>query len=655
MECFFLLLSFFALCVIAVFITAVFKVPGATAPLVAISFTIIYFTVFGIFNLLNFAGYLYFALACAIVFLLAVKKIVFPKMTLWFYVFIAVCSVMAVFFAIRQPLLNSWDEFSFWGTAVKLTQLNNELHTTAEIGWDWVASQKPGLIVLSYFFQFFGSYAEWKIFVSLNILAFSVITAALAPFKGKSKNIAIVPACILFLTPFVFTIYNQMQEPSNVYMNAHSDVPMAWLFCGVFIMYYALKNKGARLWPVSLVVTALTLTRDTALPFALITWAIISFDLIFFTDKSSVKFLRFNGLTAKFAHVFALLSCILVTFFGWAYYISYLIGENALGNVGGTEEIGMVSMLIMGITQLFGVNTTQFFSETMSSMYYAFFNLPMSMFGTGKIIVIVIICILAVSAFSSCNKAHTKTCLNFLVLSSIGFVMYYIFIGFTFAFIFKDDTATQLIGYERYIYPYYIGWFAVSVFLLCLSALTPKKWFMFLPQGALFCVLFVFANRFSLYVPNGMSFVDYHEGYFYDRQHIVNTANDVVELIGNEPEGNIFFISQADNGSKWFQYSGDVLPLQIDYSFGGGTLTLKGIPSDDIYAYEMSHEELADYLIENNCAYVFVEQSSYVFFLDFGALFSDNLKATDGDKSAIYKVETESGDLRFELMGGVGE
>ncbi len=658
MEFILLLISLFALGAYAVFSTAVLKINGATAPLTAISFTIIYFTVFGMLGLLVFGGYLYFLLAAAIAVLFALKKIVFPKMTLWFYIFMAISAVMALFFAIRQPLLNSWDEFSFWGTAVKMTKVYSELYTTAEIGWDWVASQKPGLIVLSYFFQFFGGYEEWKIFVALNIMALSVIVAALAPFQGANKKFAAVPFFIFVLVPYVFTIYVQLQEPSNVYMNAHSDVPMAWLFCGVFIVYYALKNidGNPRLLPTALVITALCLTRDTALPFALIAWGIIAIDILFFTKGENVEFWNVLGIRAKFAHIGVILSCVLLTFFVWAAYIGKITGANPLGNIGGTEEIGMVSMLVMGVTQLFGINTTQFFSDTMSAMVLAFFNFPMSMVGSSAVITVGILCVLTIAALSSKDKVHSKACVSFMLLSSLGFAAYHTFIGFTYAFIFKGETATQLIGYERYIYPYFIGWFVAAVFLLCISALNAKKWLMILPNGTLLLILCLFIYRFNSYVPQGMTFVDYHDGYLYQRQQTVKAAQDVVELIGEEPEGKIFFISQSDNGNMWFQFSSGVLPLQLDYSFGGGTLTLSGSESDDIYAYEMSFDELLDYLHENDCAYVLVEQSSYSLVQEFGVLFSDNLDSCDGDKSAVYKVVSYD-DMQkpvFELMGGVG-
>ncbi len=653
MEILFTIISLVALCIYSVFFARILNIPTACSPLITLSFTTIYLVVFGVFGLLLLGGYVYFLCALIIGALFALKKVSLPKISIWFYAFAVISALMIIFFGIRQPLLNSWDEFSFWGTAVKMTKLNNELHTTAEIGWKWVASQKPGLMVIGYFFQFFGSYQQWKIFVGLNIIALSVFAAALTPFKAKTKVLGVPLALILFFTPYVFTIYRQVAEPSNVYMNAHSDVPMAWLFCATIILYYVLKKEKAPIWPVNIVVMALTMTRDTALPFALIAWVIISVDILFL--NKDVTFLKLKQLKAKIMHVLCMLFSILICFFGWAFYISLILGADPFGDIGGSETLSMTSMLIMGITQLFGVNTTENFAQTMTSMFNAYFTLPMSMFGTGVYITIIIMGILFVAAISSNSKKHMLTCVKFAVLSFMGFVAYYVFIGFTFAFIFVGDTAEYLIGYERYIYPYYIAWFSVSVFLLCISALAPRKKLLFLPQGSIYLILLLFIYRYNLYVPQGMSFIDYHDGYLYERKQLVNNAQDIIETLGVQEQGNIYFISQGDNGNRWFQYSGDLLPLQLEYSFGGGTLSLPENATNKTYEYTLSIEEFMQYLQENECEFIFVERSDDALVRDFGYLFSDELQLSKSEKPVLYKVNGTENELTFDLIGEVGQ
>ncbi len=651
MEIIYTILSFLGLLSFALLFTAKFKVSDAIAPLVAVSFTIIYILLFGVFDALLIGMYLYFILAVIIIVLFAIKKIKIPKLSVWFYGFILVSISLIIFFGIRKPLLYSWDEFSFWGTAVKMMKVNHELPATAEIGWAWVASQKAGLIAIGYFFEFFGEYSQWRIFIGINIIAISVFCAILSPFKNNKKYIGIPLLFIAYLSSYIFTVYRPLLEPSNVYMTALADIPMGWLVGAGFSIYYLLKFEKAKLWPIPLVLTALLMTKDTAFPFSLIAWGIISVDILFFNDD--VEFLHLKGIKAKVSHIVLNLSVILIGFFGWAKYIANVTGADTFGDIGGSEEIGMFTMLIKGTKELFGINRTQEFTAIMDMMIDAFFNIRISMIGSCFSLMIIISIILIISAISTNDKSHRNSCISFNILSILGFFAYYIFLGFTYVYIFKSDVNSSLLGYERYIYPYLIGWFIASVLLLSISILKSKPKFLIMPVITVFVILAVFIYRYYQYIPAGMTYLDYHEGYLYEREELVENSQSITYILGEDEDGKIYFISQGDNGNRWFQYSADLLPLQLEYSFGGGTLRLPG-DGDGYYDYELSQEEFKEYIITNECEYIFIERSDEYFIKNFKSLFSDNLEVSQKGSSVLYTVENNNGNIEFEFLSEVG-
>ncbi len=646
LDIIFTLISFFSLCLTALFISSYFKLPCTVSPFVALCLTVVHFVLFGMLNLVLIAGYIYFAFSALILALFIIKKLSLPKLSLWFYVFVALSVIMIICFGVRQPLLNEWDEFSYWGTAVKLMKINHELPVTAEVGWAWVASQKAGLIVLGYFFEFFGNYAQWRIFIGLNVLALSVFSLMLTPFRQKGKTIGFILFLSLIISPFIFTINREPLTPSNVYINAHSDVPMAWFFCGVIALYYVLKQQKLSLFPVLIALAALVMTRDTALAFAMIAWGIISLDVLFFTQHKA---------KGKIVYIGSALLSVLLSFFAWSLYISLATPANPFGDIGGEAQMSMTSMLISGITMLFGVNPSEVFTNVMQNMGTSFFNLHFSMIGTGFFVVLLIISMLVVSALFEKEKAHKQQIICFGVLSLLGFVAYHTFIGFTYAFVFKADVATTLIGYERYIYPYYIAWFCIAAFFLAKSALNVQGKLSFVPQGLLFGILFMFLFRFNQYIPNGMTFLTYHDGYLSDRKQVVGNAQHIVEILGEAERGNIYFISQGDNGSLWFQYSGDILPLQLEYSFGGGTMVLPEHESGGIYEYTLTPEEFEEYLINNNCEFVFVERIDADFATNYGFMFEDNLSALSNGNSALYSFEQNENGYELLFLSEVGE
>ncbi len=651
MEIIFTLLSLFSLVGFSLLFISKLKIPDGVAPLVAVCFTMVYLVFFGMLNMLLFSAYLYFIISAAIIILILMKKIDIPKLSIWFYGFIIISSVMIVFFGIREPLLNSWDEFSFWGTAVKMMKINNELPVTAEIGWAWVASQKAGLISLGYFFEFFGDYTQWRVFIAPNIIALSAFFALLTPFKNNKKFIGILLLPILYISSYVFVVNRELVEPSNVYMTALADMPMGWIFGISLVLYYILKQEKAKLWPIPVVLLALVMIKETALPFALISWGIISFDILFLTKD--ITFFSFKGLKAKISHIITNLLSVLIGFLSWSYYINSFIINDTTGTLEKTEQTSMATMMIEGVKQLFNIDRTEEFQRVMDLMTDMFFNLPISMIGSCFTIMIIITAILIISAIVSNDREFSFRCLSFNILSILGFFAYYIFLGFTFVFIFKSDVNTSLVGYERYIYPYLIGWFMASVFFLCVSIINSKRKLIAFPVIFLMGVLFVFTYRYNQFIPSGMSFIDYHDGYLYERKDVVLTSLDIIEELGEDEKGKIYFISQGDNGNRWFQYSADLLPLQLEYSFGGGTLTLKGEASG-LYDYELSQDEFKDYIIENECEYIFVERSDDGLVLNFKDLFSDNLESTKNGESVIYKVENINNNLTFEFLCEVG-
>jgi len=72
-------------------------------------------------------------------------------------------------------------------------------------------------------------------------------------------------------------------------------------------------------------------------------------------------------------------------------------------------------------------------------------------------------------------------------------------------------------------------------------------------------------------------------------------------------------------------------------------------PEDSPYYIKISQQELIEYLRENNCGYIFVEQSDSYLEDGFGNMFDDDLENCKDGVSALYKI---NGD-KFEFIGEV--
>ena len=85
----------------------------------------------------------------------------------------------------------------------------------------------------------------------------------------------------------------------------------------------------------------------------------------------------------------------------------------------------------------------------------------------------------------------------FSLWSTLGFAAYYIFIGFTYVYVFSE--AAEMTDYNRYIYPYYTGWLlaALAIFAAALRRAKPGA----LMHWALLALTAVCAWRVATFVP----------------------------------------------------------------------------------------------------------------------------------------------------------
>ena len=645
MSLFFTLLGFAALLALAAWLCLRGALAPALSPLAAASAVILVLTLGGCLGLLRPAGFLLYAAALAALCDLALHahrafwaEFFCPGVLLFCAAGVGVIAL----FAVRQPLFLEWDEFSFWGTAAKLVKLDNELYTTAPIGWNWTATQKPGLIVFEYFLQFFGPFAEWRVLAALDVLQFAVFAALLAPLPRRRWATAVPTALAAFLVPAAMVLYRALEVPCSLYMNAHSDVPMGILFAGaVFTAWY--DARGRRLcWPTLLALAALTLTRDTALPLAMIAAVLAIADWLFCAPLA---------LTGRRRAVWSLaaLAAPLLCFLGWAAYLKLRVNVNAL-EVTTDGSMGMREMLVRGVSELAGVGRTEKFSRIMGMMASNFVRLRITVFGSGAVVAALILGLVALAWLCAGPGALRRRCGWFALLSSLGFVAFYIFTGFCYVYVFREIESANLTGYERYIYPYYIGWMLAALSLLAAAAAAPAKRFFGLAGGALLALVLLLSWRCGRLVTPQTSFIDYGSGYDYVRQVSQRQAAEVKTMTAADA-GSIFFVSQGDDGRQWFLYCCELLPRQLDYSFGGGTL---GDPAltQDAGVTAMTPAQLCSYLTQKGCAYLFVHECDPLFVSSYGTLFSDGLAAAD-DSSALYEIEGSGAQMHFVLRGGV--
>lgn len=185
-----------------------------------------------------------------------------PALVLFFFAGAA----LWLWFAVSQPVFLRWDEFSFWGTACKMTKVNHCLHP-GRAGQPLGPAYLPGMMVLSYLFQFFSAgFTEWECLAAYDLLALAVF-AAFGAFEGRKWYLSALGMLGAGLLPYFFLAPGDTQA-ATVYLNAMGDVYLGLTFGGALCLYYRAGTRKAGLVLTALALAFLTLIKDMGFAYA---------------------------------------------------------------------------------------------------------------------------------------------------------------------------------------------------------------------------------------------------------------------------------------------------------------------------------------------------------------------------------------------------
>lgn len=695
-----ILVSFGALALLCAFLTLRCRLHSALAPLAALGIISLWLTIAGMAGLLAPAVWLLLAASAALgVWALASRgkqggwRALFSPGAALFW---ALAVSFAVYFAIRQPLFSDFDEFSFWGPAAKLTCLNDSLYTTGEIGWAWQATQTPGLIVLSYFVQFLGQFAPWKVYLAYDLLLFACFAAVLGRVTWRRWPLAVPLAVIAWLTPWFFTVYNRTIELCGVYMTSYGDIPSGIVFGGAVAYWLAVREDGPRLSILPVLVLVGNIKSNTFV-LALLAAGLAAADWLFFAPQpalrqpsdglfkadgaaSSAPRPRWRGLARRAGFGAALLAAPMAMYLAWGRYIAGLVQQNAAAGGMGETSPSTVSVAVSGIRMLLGLpvgeyyeaRRAQFFAAA-DGMRQAFFQSRLSMLGIGEdflrrrgapewlalamgsgVLVTLLILLLLIAAAVLAGRGQLRRRIALLgALSAAGFVGYNFMLALSYGFIFRPEQAEALIDYNRYIDSFYLGWFllALTALALALQSRAARPALRLLGQGGLVLLAALMLLRVDQMVLPQFSVLGFSDAAFAD-QRIQQARADAVTAAA-EPGSRIFLVSQGDDGLDWFEYSYDLLPLVLDYSGdrdkggGGGTFGLAALrpPEEDYtrwyYYHPYTAAEWAAAVRASGCRYIFVDRLDEIFTESYAPLFADGLAEAEAGRTLLYEVRED--------------
>ena len=349
-----------------------------------------------------------------------------------------------------------------------MTKADNRLYALATLGTPWPQTQNPGLPLLSYFFQFLGHYADWKIYVAYDVLAAAVFAAVLGGLNFRQYRIAVPLAAICWFAPWFLTVYNHTIYLDTTYMTAYGDVPAGLALGGAVALWLALRKTGGPKWAVLPVLALAANIKANTFVLSLVAAGLMAVDAWLFAEHPFKK-----GLARRTGFAIACFAAPMLIYYFWNIrYVGILVAKSA--SEGGTGETSapLSAVVINGIKILLGQPVEGFYAERQSQFTQAMADMGhqfwtsdgrLSMIGQGRNVVVLILLVFLVAAICARGRQLKLRIGCIGVLSLACFVGYNLMLALSYGFIFKPDQAVGLVDYNRYIYTYYIGWFFMAL------------------------------------------------------------------------------------------------------------------------------------------------------------------------------------------------
>ncbi|MDO4565709.1 MAG: hypothetical protein Q4B42_00090 [Oscillospiraceae bacterium] len=631
-------LSFVSILLIALLFIRRFKVNAALAPFASIAFITLLLIFTGVFNLLIVGIILVYALAVFSLWYCLIrerKRLAetareFFKPGMVFFIVSSLAFLVAL--GDKQPYFMIWDEFSFWGIAVKNMWLNGRLYTlftSSMIG----VSYPPALPVFSYFMQCTaGVFTEWLVYLAYDILMMSVFAMLFARLKWK--NYIALPV-LSFTSVAALYIFWESFEGLKLYSTSYSDVPLGVVFGAVLAAWFSSDERGFPRWSVTaLALLLLPMMKDTGLAFALVAAAVCAFDMIISRSFPSERLFKWEKPFVKYFYALAFFIAVLVSYEVWTLHLASAVSieRNSV-----PYEYGLVDML---------AGRDPFFNEIWKRMVSALTELKLVTFGNVKTMLIAFtLTPLVLAPFCKHKRNSLRLVINSFMLLA-GFFLYYLMMAYLYTAVFHSSEYS-LTSYQRYISSYAIGWL-IAILAMCFGEISRWRWVKAAKAPAVAaCGVLLWSLFYYTPVPL-KNYVFISEEVYQDllplRQLMMDNAADFAGAFTSEDR--IYYVCQDSNGGEWFYFNYEFQPAFTVQTLEGGDFVAKGSEHDGPYDVEADRADFEAYLREEEVDYVFVQKIDDYFAEEFAPLFSDNLMGFFDGTASMYKITyTEMGGM----------
>lgn len=618
--------------------SSLFKIKFAyTLPFSVLSIiTVLY--IFGLFTILNIGAYIVaglIAVASILTLCFKIKNKTLKEVKFLDFSFV-VFSVLAIlqFLLLKDQMLLHWDEFSHWGTIVKNMFYHGNF---GNIGTSVLfPGYPPASGVFHSFFMFLGNnFVEGYMYMSMNILNFSLIVPVLSrlSLKFSWKNLIVVLFALCL--PFIFV--------DDYFANIYVDGCLGLMFA--YIVFIGVLNDKFDLFTIinlSLALFVLCITKEAGMGIGIIALLIILIDLIFFRRNSVKEFV--GGRKAKIFLLSLPLVAIIFAKLSWKIYLNVF-------NLNDAWNVSTVSLT--GIAKLF-LTPTDYQIQIITGFTTEFFR--NSVFGVLSLsIVSTCLLLTLVNFFISVSNKEKKRDLTISILFFIGLFAYAITLLILYVFTYSEYEATRLASFDRYFSTYLLGIVMLIFYKLVINMskhntdenITENKGFRYICIALSF-VAFTCIPFASLI--NNTFYREYTKNWEVGQRLALEDFSNFTATLDVEKD-KVYYVYNNSDGGIYYKAMFDAIPVRINISTElKHTCWSLGEPrfNGDIWSWNLSADDWAWILERDQFTYVYLHRVDQIFIDSYSELFEDPRMIQNGQAFKVERNEADKIQLKWD-------
>ncbi len=615
----------------SMFVTTFFKRKyEETIPLTI--FSIIFILFFsGVFGFLKLGVYIIYIISLLLYFLSIFKFIKTKKdnnvlkNTFTPAFFMYAFTFLLLFWGNYNRVACNWDEFSHWADIVKAMYTINDFGTNS-LSNSYFKSYPPVMALFQYFIQKInGSFSEWLLYFSYQILCFSLFMPFLKDLKHKDirKNLLIYILILMIVSIFYTDFYN------SILIDAFLGILFGFIFS---IMFINDDYDYLNIITIILAISIISIVKDVGMLFAIISLFVFIIDLIFYKPKE-----HFNYKNSFYKSTIVLIATFLLAFtkimwknnltknnVGIAFsskikykeFIKILIGKGSIDNTG-SYRISVFENYVHNLCVYemkignFSFNNIQILLILFAALYIVY------------------------SLYCKLDEKNIKRNRFFMYSTIISTFIYIIGLAATYMYKFTEYEALLVASFQRYL-NIILTMILVFVFILMLNIFIKTEKFKKIILTMIFIVLLStpYISLFNfIHRDNVQKSIAIRNPYV----EIVEKANALVD----QKDSRIYVISQEDKGFDCWVLKFNLRPAQTNYT--GWSI---GVPfyEGDIWTDDLNAKEWQNSLIAENYDYVLIYKLNEYFVENYSCNF-ENIE--DIDENNLYKLNRDTGLLEL--------